>query len=260
MTAEINQELLALYLIGELTHQQVAERAGVTYVQSSGFYQYYKKVYDFPKPPRLKYPPRVYKNPEANINVQFQEAYSMYQEGLSLKEVGQLYGGVSREYVRQVFNKHGFPSRAAGMTKKLTHCKKGHPLSEKEYASRCPTCRAIRHERRSKGEHFKKTCVHGHAMEGDNVIYYLRSARNGNGIGRRCRICQNIAIRKSVNKKKESKMPYTSKTRQLKKLENNIKNHREALKQYSEGDPRIQFSTRLIEELTAQYNSVLLND
>ncbi len=185
-----NELMRKLYSTGSYTHAQVAEILGVTYGRVSCYYQTHKLKYGFPKRQCVR---------QSILMKNVKKAYHLYKQGKTLEQIGQLYGNVSRERVRQVFKKHGMKCRSAGMSKKNKICLKGHKLGKGEYFSSCPKCREIRKAWRARGGHLKKHCIWGHPMKGRNILAI--SLPNGKK-GRRCRTCFNKIMRQQVAKKR----------------------------------------------------------
>lgn len=193
-TAKYHSLLLRLYSTGEYYHKQIAALANIRYGQATNFYHLYKNVYELPVP--KTYP----RGKEAGIlKRSIAEAWKLYQQGSSLDQVGAVYGDVSREYVRQVFEAAGLKRRPRGKERIYFFCLNGHKLGSQEYRHLCKKCRAENKARRAKGLHFKKRCVNGHDLFGHNLL--LISLPDGKTT-RRCRTCAYKSRRKWQKKKK----------------------------------------------------------
>lgn len=189
-----------LYSMGKLTHFQIAEKLGLEYKQVYGFYDCFKHKEYYTKPPRNPRTRRNYLEPILMANVE--KAYAFYLGGLTLAQVGERFGGVTRERVRQVFKINGLKSRHSGFTRRKTAyvCDKGHKLGKKEYPKTCKKCRIERRKLREKGFHLVSHCKQGHAIAGPNLMEtFLPSGIRA----RRCRVCAYAANRKSILKKKK---------------------------------------------------------
>lgn len=186
ISEETHEMILAMYSTGEYTHQQVAEISGQTYKNVSGIYHNEKESCGLPKPPR-----KLRNTEKTLLRANLEKAYKEYCAGDTLKIIGERYGNITRERVRQVFSKSGLVSRPSGYFRKYTHCTEGHELDKGEFQKACRICKKLKAEARARGEHFKKVCKHGHEMTKDNIIYFKYKSGN---TGRRCKKCHSSAM------------------------------------------------------------------
>lgn len=185
----VKERLVGLYVFGVLTHHEIAKNLGLTYNQVYQFYMANRAKYNLPLPNKRNYSP---------ITQNVYEAYKLYVGGLTLEKVGDQFG-ITRERVRQVFEKFGLETRNAGYScRKYYFCNKGHELHKGETRLNCPTCRQLKKEYRAKGLHFKTHCLKGHELKGDNL--YMSKYAPGK-YSRRCRKCACATNRKSAKKK-----------------------------------------------------------
>lgn len=189
-------KLVKLYWVGKYTHAEIAEKVGVTYACVQYFFKTWKDIFSFPKPPK-KFRKR---SPhwKSTIMENVQEAYAFYLQGSTLQEIGNAYGGISRERVRQVFKMNGLKSRPTGRpSRKYLECPKGHKLGKGEHRNKCNICRTERKELRAKGLHRIKTCKQGHECTEENTYFYMYKGYKG----RRCKKCSYGYIKKWKAKK-----------------------------------------------------------
>lgn len=180
------KRLAELYPYGMFTHEELAKLLDVDKIQVYDFYHRHKEKYNFPKT-KKKIQSLLIKNVD--------EAYKLYQEGNSLRKVGE-YFNVSNEYVRQVFEKFNLAMRSAGTCRIYLVCAEGHELEKGEYPHTCSRCSKIKKENRRLGKHLKTYCKYGHEFKGHNLMIVKRP--NGKP-QRRCRTCVNGYAKKCKN-------------------------------------------------------------
>lgn len=198
---ELRIKLIKLYKQGNKTHREIALECGIRYQNVYTFWQNKNELYGLPKPARDN--EECTNRRKGKLAEKVEEAYSLYKSGLNLEQVGQRYGGVSRERVRQIFRKNGLSSRTPGIARRKHFiCENGHQLGLGESRNNCKTCIIERKEFRKKGLHLKTHCIHGHALVGHNIIWETNGHKKW--LVRRCRTCQTISNKKSVEKRKNA--------------------------------------------------------
>lgn len=183
------EKLFKLFLKGKYSFIEIAGMSGEKETAVRTFYYTNKKK--LPKPPRSKNRriTPVHKmrfKRKSTITKNLDKAYALYLKGTSLKELGDKYGGVTSQYISQVFGKHGLQARKSGAQRKFFKCAKGHKLGQDEYYNKCSTCKEERRIFREKGLHLKTECKWGHALTPDNLIVN-RDAKGRDY--RRCKKC-----------------------------------------------------------------------
>lgn len=180
-------KMVELYLTGKHTHKQVANKLKVSYSTAFQFYLRNKIEYDLPPTKKQTWP-----SPKSGLtDKSVKEAHRLYKTGLTLQQIGVIYGNVSRERIRQVFKKYGLKIRKAGIRiHKNTHCDAGHKLRKYEYRLTCKRCKDIKRTIRSKKLHLKTHCINGHEYTEDNTHWQLCSTGKR---GRRCVECTRAA-------------------------------------------------------------------
>lgn len=186
LTDDQKEKLHEFYSGGQLFHHEIAEKLGIKYGQAYSFYKNHHLERCYARPSRH---PRTRRNSDTPVLMaNVAAAYKFYLEAnLTLAEVGELFGGITRERVRQVFKMNGLKSRPAGSVRKYDHCEKGHLLVQGEYSWTCSTCREERKKKRERGLHLKTHCIHGHEMTPENTLHFL--LKGGPKEGRRCKTC-----------------------------------------------------------------------
>lgn len=189
------KDLIALFKIPGISYKEISEKSGLTIRQLYAYRYSFKHIYDLPKPKRL--------SRKCTVRDFIQEAKQYYSENHTLHEVGQKFGGVTRERVRQIFQEFEIKSRPVGTSKrKYFHCEKGHPISKGEGLTTCILCASDKKADRILGKHFKTHCKYGHELIEDNLIYQKRPSGKPQ---RKCKICQTAALKRSYEKFKKKR-------------------------------------------------------
>lgn len=193
MNKEMHLKLLELYRKGGYAHKEIAEQLSIPVYSATAFYTYNQHSHNLPKP--LGFNTRKGQGFIKCVH----EAYALYQTGASLELVGKKFGGVSRERVRQVFEKLDLKTRPIGKRRIYFSCENGHLLEKGEYVHTCKKCQVLKKKFKEAGLHLKTHCKYGHSMQGHNVLKFKYAT---GAMGRKCRICAHAQAEKHRLSKK----------------------------------------------------------
>lgn len=123
----LHKKMREMYSSGTCAHEHVAAEVGHNYSAARWFYEHYRELYDFPQvqPGSVGISKKGKRTCELRENLE--EAYAYYIEAGSLRMVGEKYGGISWESVRQIFKRNRLKIMPVGgrKTKRLSANHKG---------------------------------------------------------------------------------------------------------------------------------------